>query len=824
MTKKFYDLVVLKYPIKVMLLLFIGILFLGFYSTKLEIDASAETLLLDNDKDLEFSRVIAKRYYTPDFLLVTYKPNEQLLSEKSLSRLKEIIEEFKKLEKIESVTSILNVPLLESPVQELTKLVDNVRTLSNSEIDETLVKKEFLTSPLYENSLVSKDFKTTSIILNLKTNKKYYELLEKRNKLLDKKRKSSLTKEEEVELTKAVKEFKTFRDIQRYEDHQNLEKIRKIIAEYQNKNATLFLGGVNMIADDIISFVKNDLLIYGSTLILLLIAILWIIFRQIIWIVLPVLICSLSVISTAGTLGLFGWEVTVISSNFIALQLIITLSIVLHLIVRYRELKFRYKHATQYKLVINTILSKFNPSFFAIITTIAGFASLVLSGIEPVKNLGWMMSTGIAISLIISFILFPTILILMKKVDAVKESNFKLPIIPLCTKLVEKNGYMILLSSFFMVIFSLTGTSKLIVENSFINYFKKNTEIYKGMEVIDNNLGGTTPLDVILTFKEEKKEKIKMDDEFASFEDEFAQEESSEQYWFSKDKMDTIIKVHNYLESIPEIGKVQSLATLLKVGKVLNHGEDLDGFKLALLYNKLPLEYKNLILSPYVSIENNQTRINTRIVDSNPNLRRDELINKINIDLKNMLNDNYVEFRLSNLMILYNNMLQSLFDSQIKTLGFVVIILFLMFVILFRSILVATIAILTNLVPISIIFGIMGWLNIPLDIMTITIAAISIGIGVDDTIHYIHRFHEEYKKDHDYIKAMQRSHESIGYAMTYTSLVVVVGFSILVLSNLIPTIYFGLLTVIVMITLLGSALLLLPKLLILFKPYKKKYV
>jgi predicted RND superfamily exporter protein len=579
-----------------------------------------------------------------------------------------------------------------------------------------------------------------------------------------------------------------------------------------------------MIADDIISFVKNDLLIYGSTLILLLIAILWIIFRQIIWIILPVLICTLSVISTAGTLGLFGWEVTVISSNFIALQLIITLSIVLHLIVRYRELRSKYKHATQYKLVINTILSKFNPSFFAIITTIAGFASLVLSGIEPVKNLGWMMSAGIAISLIISFILFPTILILMKKVDAAKESNFKLPIIPLCTKLVEKNGYMILLSSFFIVLFSLTGASKLIVENSFINYFKKNTEIYKGMEVIDNNLGGTTPLDVILTFKEEKKEKIKMDDEFASFEDEFAQEENSEQYWFSKDKMDTIIKVHNYLESIPEIGKVQSLATLLKVGKVLNNGEDLDGFKLALLYNKLPQEYKNLILSPYVSIENNQTRINTRIVDSNPNLRRDELINKINTDLKNILNNNYVEFKLSNLMILYNNMLQSLFDSQIKTLGFVVIILFIMFVILFRSILIATIAIITNLVPISIIFGIMGWLNIPLDIMTITIAAISIGIGVDDTIHYIHRFHEEYKIDHDYIKAMQRSHESIGYAMTYTSLVVVVGFSILVLSNLIPTIYFGLLTVIVMITLLGSALLLLPKLLILFKPYKKKYV
>lgn len=822
MIKKIYDSIILKHPIKIISLVLIGVLFLGYYATKLEIDASAETLLLDDDKDLEFARIVSKRYYTPDFLLVSYKPKEDLLSKKSLDRLNNIINDLKKIEKVESVTSILNVPLLQSPVQELTKLVDNIRTLSNSEVDKELVKKEFLNSELYKNSLVSPDFKTTAIILNFKENKKYFELLDKRNNLLEKQRKENLSKQEKEELEQASIEFKKFRDIQREKDHKNIEDIREVISKYQNE-ATLFLGGVNMIADDIISFVKNDLLIYGSTLVILLIVILWIIFRQIIWIVLPILICTLSVISTSGTLGLFGWEVTVISSNFIALQLIITLSIVLHLIVRYRELNSKYTHASQYKLVINTILSKLNPSFFAIITTIAGFGSLVLSGIEPVKNLGWMMSAGIAISLVISFILFPTILILMNKVKPTKESNFKLPIIPLSSKLVEKSGYLILITSFIVVIFSITGASKLIVENSFINYFKKSTEIYKGMEVIDENLGGTTPLDIILTFKEEKtKPKPKVEDDFTSFEDEFAQEENSEQYWFSEDKMDTIMKVHNYLETIPEIGKVQSLATLLKIGKLLNNNEPLDGFKLALLYNKLPKEYKELILEPYVSIEHNQTRISVRIVDSNPQLRRNELITRINDDLSKMLNDEYVEFRLSNLMILYNNMLQSLFDSQIKTLGFVLIILFIMFVILFRSILVALIAIITNVVPISIVFGIMGWLNIPLDIMTITIAAISIGIGVDDTIHYIHRFHEEYKKDHNYIKSMERSHESIGYAMTYTTLVVVVGFSILVLSNLIPTIYFGLLTVIVMITMLCSALLLLPKLLVLFKPYGNK--
>jgi len=828
MTKKFYDNYVLKYPIKVLLILFICIAFLGYHSSKLEIDASSETLLLDDDKDLKFAREVNKNYHNPDFLLITYKPKDDLLSDISLENLKKLSDELIKLKKVKSIISILNVPLLQSPVQEISQLVNNIKTLSNSNPDKDLVRKEFLESELYKNSLVSKDFTTTAILLNLEPDIKYFELLEKRNSLLSKRRDNSINDEEENELTKVVAEFKAYRDIQREEDHENIVAIRNIIKMYQN-DADLFLGGVGMIADDIIGFVKNDLLIYGSTLVFLLIFILWLIFRQVIWIILPIIICSLSVVSTAGVLGLFGWEVTVISSNFIALQLIITISIVLHLIVRYKELSDKYTKSSQYKLVINTILSKLNPSFFAIITTIAGFGSLVLSGIHPVKNLGWMMSAGIAISLIISFFIFPAILIMIKRVNSVKQSKFKLSIIKASSNLVQKKGPLIIILSTVIVIFSLTGSAKLIVENSFINYFKKSTEIYKGMEVIDEQLGGTTPLDVILTFnteeenlKEEKKEKNSSENDFDSFEDEYAKSENDAQYWFSEDKMNIILKVHNYLESIPEVGKVQSLGTILKLGKTLNHGEELDGFKLAILYNKLPLEYKKILLSPYVNIEKNQARINIRVVDSNPELRRNNLINKINKDLDKILKDRSVEFRLSNLMILYNNMLQSLFDSQIKTLGFVVGILFIMFLILFRSITVAIIAITANVVPISILFGIMGWLNIPLDVMTITIAAISIGIGVDDTIHYIHRFKEEYKKDHNYINAMKRSHESIGYAMTYTSLVVIIGFSILVLSNLIPTIYFGLLTVIVMITILASALVLLPKLLIIFKPYGNK--
>ena len=802
---------------------------MGYNATKLQIDASAETLLLDDDKDLKFVREINKRYENPNFLIVTFSPNDELLSENSLDTIKSISNDFEKLDYISSVTSILNVPLVQSPIKPIAQLVDGVKAIEDGEFDKELVKNEFLSSELYSNNLVSSDFKTTALILSLKDDTKYVELLEKRNTLLKKKRTSTLDENEKHTLKNTITQFKEYRDVIREKESQNIQELRDIVKNYKS-SATIFLGGVNMIANDVVGYVKSDLVIYGSTLIFLLILILWIIFRKARWVVLPIAICLLSVISTAGILGLFSLEVTVISSNFISLQLIITLSIVLHLIVRYRELNVRFKNASQYKLVINTILSKLSPSFFAIITTITGFASLVLSSIEPVKNLGLMMSAGIAISLLISFILFPLVLIMLKRVKEYerKKTSSKFSIITASSNLVQNNGLGIIIGSVLLVVFSLTGASKLIVENSFINYFKKDTEIYKGMKVIDESLGGTTPLDVVIKFKDEQIEEISVKavveeeaDDFDDFEDEFEQSANDEQYWFSSDKMQTIIDVHNYLDSLEEVGKVQSLASLLKLGKLLNENKELDGVTLALLYNKLPQKYKNMILAPYINIEYNEARVTMRIMDSNPNLRRNDLINKINHDLRDIIKNKETTYRLSNLMILYNNMLQSLFDSQISTLGFVVVILFFMFLVLFRSIKIAIVAILANIIPISAIFGIMGWLGIPLDIMTITIAAISIGIGVDDTIHYIHRFKEEFKHDHNYLNAMKRSHESIGYAMYYTSLVVIVGFSILVLSNLIPTIYFGLLTVVVMATILASALLLLPKLLITFKPFSR---
>jgi predicted RND superfamily exporter protein len=706
-------------------------------------------------------------------------------------------------------------------------LINETRTLQSADINLSQAKQEFLTSPLYKDSLVNKEFTISSIVIHLHSDPKYFTLLEERNRLREKQEISSLTKEEEQALEDVTTAFKEHRDRQRVLDEKNIEDIRALITKYQD-DAMFFLGGAQMISSDIVGFVKNDLLIYGTTLIFLIILVLGFVFRKPRWVMLPILICALSVIAITSSLGFFGWEITVISSNFIALQLIITISIVLHLIVRYEELLGLYPRASSKRLILYTMLTKATPTFFAIITTIAGFSSLLYSHIYPVINLGWMMSAGISMSLIIAFIVFPTVLILLKKTPPLTQKR-SLSFIPsLTAKIVLHDKKGIYLVTLLTILFSVTGASQLIVENSFINYFKKDTAIYQGMKIIDQELGGTTPLDVILTLSDENSTvtnttaaEENTDAFLDSFEDEFSTAEDEDQYWFTDEKIKIIKKVHDYLTQLPQIGEVQSFATLLDTAKILNDNKELDGVDLAIIYQKLPQKYRDVILTPYVNIEHDQLRFFTRIVDSNEALRRDALLKKIEHDLSQSIDPEVATVQLSNLMVLYNNMLQSLFHSQITMIGLVLLIVSFMFLLLFRSLKLTLIALIVNVVPIGMVFGFMGWLHIPLDIMTITIAAIAMGIGIDDTIHYIHRFQVEFEKDNHYKHSMHRTNNSIGNAMYFTTLVIMIGFSILTLSNLIPTIYFGLLTMFAMVAALTSDLILLPKLLLLFKPFKR---
>ena len=829
MLRKFYDKFILTYPKSILLLMLICIAALGYQARYLEIDASAETLLLEDDKDLAFTRKVNERYGSSDFLVLTYSPKGDLLADNTLNSLRKLSAELLALDRVESVDSILNVPLLESPPKPVSELIKNVPTLESPGIDKALAKKEFLNSPIYRDNLVSPDFKTTALLINLHDDPLYRELLQQRNSLRKKEKEQSLSSVEQLELEKVLRDFKNHRDKMRLIEHNNISKVRAIADNYRG-DAKIFLGGASMVADDLITFIRSDLQVFGSAVFVFLMLTLWVIFRQLRWILLPLITCSFSVVTTSGFLGLFGWEVTVISSNFISIQLIITMAITIHLIVRYRELARLNPEMDQRQLILDSTIFMARPCTFAVLTTVVGFASLVLSGILPVMNFGWMMSAGIGVSLFLTFLIFPVLLMQMPKAMPNTSFESRFALTKIFADITERHGKSILFISVAAFIISIAGAARLNVENSFIDYFKESTEIYQGMKLIDQQLGGTTPLDLIVNLEQSEDEfqqteqdsnaevEVEDEEEFDAFEEEFEESAGEAQYWFTAEKMARIEKIHDYLNGLEQTGKVLSLGTMLKIGKTLNSGKPLDNFMLALLYNELPERFRKIIMDPYVSVENNEARFYVRIRDSEPNLRRNELLKQIQFDLKDKLDIPEGKGRLANLLVLYNNMLQSLFKSQILTLGVVIVAFLIMFIFLFRSITIALIAIFPNVLSIGVVLGFMGWMGIPLDMMTITIAAISVGIAVDNTIHYIHRFKHEFTIDRNYLAAMHRSHESIGYAMYYTSITIIIGFSILVLSKFIPSIYFGLLTGLAMLIALVAALTLLPQLLIVLKP------
>ncbi|UCD86696.1 MAG: RND family transporter [Desulfobacterales bacterium] len=825
LARRFFDKVILERPGLVIICLLAVVSFLGYKAKDFKLDASAETLVLQSDKDLRYSRLINSRYGIQDYLLMTYAPKDDLFSDKVLANLTRLRDELKQLERVSSVVSILDVPLLESPPVPLKKLASNIRNLESPKVDKKLARIEFSKSPLYQNLLVSPDLKTTALQIKFPIDKTYQDLLARRNHFREKQAANALSAAEAAEFKKVSAQFQKHRDKMKKTRHQDIAQIRAIMDNYR-QDAELFLGGISMIADDLITFIKNDLKTFGLGVLFFLVVTLSVIFRKMRWIFLPMLCCGFSAMSMMGLLGLFGWEVTVISSNFISLQLIITMAITIHLIVRYRELHFNNPETEHRKLILDAVCLMLKPCLYAGLTTVAGFGSLLLCDILPVITFGWMMSAGITVSLAVTFLLFPAMLMLMRKGTPQARRNSHFSLTSFLARFTQAHGVMILAIGCITLIVSAIGISKLEVENSFIDYFKHTTEIYQGMKVIDQNLGGTTPLDVIVELDKPETLPQKVapetdtqnDDEFEEFA-EFDEAEDDEKYWFTSDKMAQVKKIHDYLDSLPETGKVLSLETIIKIAEKLNNGKPLDNFALALLYSKIPDKSKSMVLKPYVSVEHNEVRFSIRVRDSEKSLKRDTLLKKIQHDLISKLGLKKEHTHLTGMLVLYNNMLQSLFSSQILTLGVVILALMSMFLILFRSLKIALIAIFPNLLSIGAVLGVMGWLIIPLDMMTITFSAISVGIAVDDTIHYIHRFKHEFRVDRNYINTVYSGHGTIGHAMYYTSVTIIIGFSILVLSNFIPSIYFGLLTGLAMLIALIAALTLLPQLLVIFKPF-----
>mgnify|MGYP001468434678 CR=1 FL=1 len=791
MFAQFYQNIILKNPRSIFVILLIVLLSFGYYSKDFRLDASSDTLLIEGDPDLKYLKEITKRYGSKEFLILTYTPKESMVSDNSINNLLSLKYKIQSLNWVHSVITLLDIPLLNSSDTPLQERLQNFKTLKDDNVDRSRGFNEIVNSPVFRNFVISEDGKTSGIIINIKKNDEL----------------------EDIE-NKSKEEIENYKDFIKKQNHQNILEIRDVIKSYEDIGK-IHLGGIPMIADDMMSFIKNDIIVFGIGVFLFIIGTLWFVFRKLIWIIVPISSCFFSVIIMMGLLGLLGWKVTIISSNFIALMLILTMAMNIHISTRFLQLKENHPNMKILELITLTTAKMFWPILYTVLTTIIAFLSLIFSEIKPIIDFGWMMTLGLITSFIITFTLLPALINLVAKENISLKEYKNSVITSFFAKISQNNHKIIFIITTIVIILSLIGISRLKVENSFINYFSKKTEIYKGMKLIDEKLGGTTPLEVILKFP--KKEKSKTDDEFEDWEDE--NEDDNEKYWFTKDKVDKIRKIHNYLDSLPAVGKVLSFSSILEVAKKLNNNKELGTLEMGVLYSKLPETIKKEIVNPYISIENNEARISLRIKDSLKDLRRNDLVNQINYDLENKLSLNKDEYKLAGVLILFNNLLQSLFKSQILTLGFVMLGILFMFLILFRNIKLSLIGVVPNFIAAFFILGIIGLLGIPLDMMTITIAAITIGIAVDNSIHYIYRFREEFKKIKNYNLTLETCHNTVGVAILNTSITIVFGFSILVLSNFIPTIYFGIFTGIAMLLAMISVLTLLPKLILVIKPF-----
>ncbi len=760
----------------------------SFYLKNFRIDASSDTLVAQNDDDFQFFNYYQEIFPSKNSLVIAIK-SKKMIDYKLLNEIDSITNKISALPEVNSVFNINKAPILFLNNTNLLDLSNNkFETILDTNLDLSSVLEEFAKSPIYSNQIINDNKNITSLIIFLEENKKVIDL--KKNKDLYLIKNSYYLKKSEID-----------------KDRKKLiNKIRVILGD-SNKDYNYYLGGIEMISNDVISFVKKDIIIFSSLVILLVVLILFIIFKKIKW-VLTVLIPSIFAVYTMiGLIGFLQFEITAVSANFISLMFILSISMNIHILNYFLQSDNNIKE---------TLKNMFWPCFYTFLTTVVAFFSLVLSDIKPVIDFGLVMIISLIIILISAFSLLPLMIsFFSQKKEKIKKLDFK--IIQDFYKISNKFKKPILIFNLSLFIIAIYGITKLNVENSFIKYFKKNTEIYKGMKLIDSELGGTTPLDIILKIEDDvfitTPENEKNDDEDFEFDDDiFSNDifENDTKIWFTESKIETIKKIHEYLESRHEIGKVISIYSLIDVANKINKNK-LTSFELEVLYSEIPQNYKEDLILPYLNIDKNLIKISARIKDSE-DIQRARLIK----DIKNYTLDSFTnieEVKVNGILVLYNNMLSSLFSSQIKSLGFVILAIFIMFIVLFRSIKLSIVGIIPNIFASTFILGLIGLLNIPLDIMTITIAAISIGIAVDNTIHYLYKYKLNSIKYSNFADTIKETHLTVGHAVLTTSLAISLGFLILCFSNFVPTIIFGLFTSLAMIFAMIGVLITLPTIL-----------
>ena len=809
---------VTRFPYSVIIFMFAVVGVCSVFINRLDIDSSPDSMMLESDPDLKYYRQIHRHYRSDEYIIAGFKPDQDILAREVIRFIDSLVHEFSQIEGVSGVTAMSNVPLLMQQEEDEETGQTRFVTLLSKNIDLDKARKEFASSPIYVDNLVSKDLSTTAIKVDMLENQELTALLQQKYVILDKQASQGLDKQDLVDLASMRNEIRNQRRIANQQYKDVLYSVREIIAENADKGE-FYLAGVPMIAHDMKVFVVQDIKIFGLAIIIIMTLVLFVFFRKPVWVCLVLVCALLNVLLVSGVTALLDFQLTVISSNFVALLIIFSIALSIHVIIRYQEIHSLYPEKSLDENISSALTQIITPCFYMVLTSAIAFLSLMVSDINLVIVFGYMMVLGLFCAFLITFTVLPSLIKIMKPGSGTFKEDKSAKFLENILVLIENNKALTLVVILGILLLNIVGISNLTVENRFIDYFKKSTDIYQGLELVDTDLGGTVPLEVMLEAEPETVTEQDVEDEDDEFGDYLADLDATQDdftaksYWYNRSGIKKIDAIHRYLEALPQVGKVLSLASTEEVFRIVNKGEPLEDFHLSLVYSKVPEEVKEELISPYVSADGNQARIVARIKDSDHTLIRNDLLNKIKEDLETNFVSAGEEVRITGISVLYNNVLQSLFRSQILTLGTVFVCILMMLIVLFRSIKLAIIGTLPNIFTASFILGLMGIFGIPLDIMTITIAAITIGVGVDYAIHYIHRYKKEYAQCRDNYQAIHISQTTVGKALYFTSIVITLGFVILALSNFIPSIYFGMLTSIAMLVSLFATFSIIPLLL-----------
>lgn len=770
LTRSFFALVA-EHPRSVLAAFLAVTAALGWHAGSFKIDAGADTLLTKDNEHYVQTKLVDRRFGAREFLLIAYKPRTwPVLSERTFRDLRALDRKLSRLERVESVRSILDVPLpprggRPDAASNLAEWTIEKRRYGPGELSAT-----FRGHPIYEDLLINKAQTATALQVVFRADAELEALNAEITDLQLKSVRGELTRDEREELARLKRLVEPIELRLERTRVAELERIRGIVAEYEDQ-ADIYLGGIHVLGHQLIRIITNDLRVFGGLIGGMICLVLYLFFRKLRWVVIPAACCASSVLATLGLFGLLGLKATVISSTFIALQLILTLAIVIHLIVQYREYRAARPEWDQAKLVRETLVRKAAPCFYAGVTNVVGFASLLFSSLQPVIDFGWMMSIALFLSIATSLILFPAMLALFGREEDANRPAVSPALLERSVRLAVRHGALIAAVSAVALAASAAGVFRLEVENSFIGYFRDTTRVHKELSFIDQELGGTTPLDLTYDLPESGRKKDLV---------------------LTAANVRTMQLVQDKLRRLEGVGKSLSVVDFTQLAKEINDGKPLTEYELTALYWTMEKDLRSDLLGAFFSPERSQLRLAVRIKDTTPGLNRARLLADIQSAMEK-LGIPKERYRLTGLFILYQDILSQLFTSQILTLGVSFGVLALAIFAIFRSVRLALICVAPNVLSTVIVLGLMGWLGIPLDFMTIMIASIAMGITVDDTIHYIDRYLEE-RRGGSREKALERTQSSVGYALLYTTLIVVMGFSLLAFSDFMPSVLFGLLT------------------------------